>query len=100
MRCASVTELRPQVPVAYNRCQCRAMIDGDQLNVIGLSSQAAALVGKLEGAPQWTAPALSGALQQDPRTRMDRFTLVAQLAGKLPATASSPAATAATGVPR
>jgi general secretion pathway protein L len=75
-------------------------IDGDQLNVIGLSSQAAALVGKLEGAPQWTAPALSGALQQDPRTRMDRFTLVAQLAGKLPATASSPAATAATGDPR
>lgn len=57
-------------------------VDGDQLNVIGLSSQAAALVGKLEGAPQWTAPALSGALQQDPRTRMDRFTLVAQVAGK------------------
>lgn len=54
-------------------------IDGDQLTLIGLSNQAAALVGKLEGAPQWTSPALSGALQQDPRTRMDRFTLVAQL---------------------
>lgn len=54
-------------------------IDGDQLTLIGLSNQAAALVGKLEGAPQWSAPALSGALQQDPRTRMDRFTLVAQL---------------------
>jgi general secretion pathway protein L len=75
-------------------------IDGDQLNVIGLSSQAAALVGKLEGAPQWTTPALSGALQQDPRTRMDRFTLVAQLAGKLPAAASSPAATSTAGEPR
>ncbi|HQX90960.1 MAG TPA: PilN domain-containing protein [Thermomonas sp.] len=76
-------------------------IDGDQLNVIGLSSQAAALVGKLEGAPQWTTPALSGALQQDPRTRMDRFTLVAQLAGKLPAAvSSSPAATSAAGEPR
>lgn len=54
-------------------------IDGNQLTLIGLSNQAAALVGKLEGAPQWNAPALSGALQQDPLTRMDRFTLVAQL---------------------
>ena len=44
-----------------------------------LSNQAAALVGKLEGAKQWRAPALSGALQPDPRTRNDRFTLVAQL---------------------
>lgn len=55
-------------------------VDGDQVTLIGLSNQAAALVGKLEGAPQWTAPALSGALQQDPRTRMDRFTLLARLA--------------------
>ncbi|MFZ5607885.1 MAG: PilN domain-containing protein [Pseudomonadota bacterium] len=59
-------------------------IDGDQLTLIGLSSQAAALVGRLEGAPQWSAPALSGALQQDPRTRMDRFTLVAQLRRQAP----------------
>lgn len=56
-------------------------IEGEQLSLIGLSNQAAALVGKLEGAPQWHAPALSGALQTDPRTRMDRFTLVAQLRG-------------------
>jgi general secretion pathway protein L len=63
----------------------RLAIDGDQLTVIGLSSQAAALVGKLEGAPQWRAPALSGALQQDPRARMDRFTLVARLATSQPA---------------
>lgn len=63
-------------------------IDGDQLSLIGLSNEAAALVGKLEGAPQWQAPALSGALQADPRTRMDRFTLVAQLANKAPATAA------------
>ncbi|MEO5629404.1 MAG: PilN domain-containing protein [Thermomonas sp.] len=54
-------------------------IEGGQLTLIGLSNQAAALVGKLEGAPQWHAPALSGALQPDPRTRNDRFTLVAQL---------------------
>ena len=65
--------------------------------MIGLSNQAAALVGKLEGAKQWRAPALSGALQPDPRTRNDRFTLVAQLsdamtnastAGKEPARAA------------
>lgn len=69
-------------------------IDGDQLTVIGLSSQAAALVGKLEGAPQWRAPALSGALQQDPRTRQDRFTLTAQLV-VADAPAAMPAAEAA-----
>lgn len=57
----------------------KASIEGGQLTVIGLSNQAAALVGKLEGARQWHAPALSGALQPDPRTRNDRFTLVAQL---------------------
>lgn len=54
-------------------------IDGEQLTVIGLSNQAAALVGKLEGARQWRAPALTGALQQDLPTRSDRFTLIAQL---------------------
>ena len=57
----------------------KAAIEGGQLTIIGLSNQAAALVGKLEGARQWNAPALSGALQPDPRTRNDRFTLVAQL---------------------
>lgn len=54
-------------------------IEGGQMTLIGLSNQAAALVGKLEGAKQWHAPALSGALQPDPRTRSDRFTLLAQL---------------------
>ena len=58
----------------------KVSIEGGQLTLIGLSNQAAALVGKLEGARQWRAPALSGALQPDPRTRGDRFTLVAQLA--------------------
>ncbi|RZA17263.1 MAG: hypothetical protein EOP93_13695 [Lysobacteraceae bacterium] len=62
----------------------RVAIEGDQLTVVGLSNEAAALVGKLEGAPQWKAPALSGALQPDPRTRMDRFTLVAQLGSDIP----------------
>ncbi len=57
----------------------KVSIEGGQMSMIGLSNEAAALVGKLEGAKQWRAPALSGALQQDPRTRSDRFTLVAQL---------------------
>jgi general secretion pathway protein L len=57
----------------------KVSIEGGQLTLIGLSNQAAALVGKLEGARQWRAPALSGALQPDVRTRSDRFTLVAQL---------------------
>ncbi|MES2859298.1 MAG: PilN domain-containing protein [Pseudomonadota bacterium] len=62
----------------------KVAIEGGQLTLIGLSNQAAALVGKLEGARQWRAPALSGALQPDPRTRGDRFTLVAQLADGTP----------------
>lgn len=57
----------------------KVSIEAGQLTVIGLSNQAAALVGMLEGARQWHAPALYGALQPDPRTRSDRFTLVAQL---------------------
>lgn len=57
----------------------KVSIEAGQLTLVGLSNQAAALVGKLEGARQWHAPALSGALQPDPRTRNDRFTLVAQL---------------------
>lgn len=72
----------------------KVAIEGGELTVVGLSNQAAALVGKLEGAPQWRAPALSGALQQDPRTRSDRFTLVAKLND------ASDAGKAAGGAPR
>ncbi|MEO6155688.1 MAG: PilN domain-containing protein [Thermomonas sp.] len=57
----------------------KVSIEAGQLTLIGLSNQAAALVGMLEGARQWHAPALNGALQPDPSTRNDRFTLVAQL---------------------
>ena len=72
-------------------------IEGEQLTLLGLSNQAAALVGKLEGAPQWHSPALSGALQTDPRTRMDRFTLVAQLRGTVAADTSTDKQEAADG---
>ena len=67
----------------------KVTVEGGQLTLVGLSNQAAALVGKLEGAKQWRAPALSGALQPDPRTRTDRFTVVAQLSD---ASADAPAA--------
>jgi general secretion pathway protein L len=55
-------------------------IENDHLLLIGLSSEASALVGRLEGAKLWHAPALTGAVQPDPRTGRDRFTLTAELA--------------------
>lgn len=56
-------------------------IEGDQLVLIGLSSEASSLVARLQGSPLWRSPALSGALQPDQASRRDRFTLTAQLAG-------------------
>ncbi len=54
-------------------------IEDDQLLLIGQSGAASALVGQLEGSTLWRSPALTGALQPDPRSRLDRFTLSAQL---------------------
>ena len=64
-------------------------IEGDQLVVIGLSNEASALVRRLEPSPLWRSPALSGALQPDPRTGRDRFSLVAELAVRPPAPAAA-----------
>lgn len=65
-------------------------IEDNHLLLIGLSSEASALVPRLEGSPLWQSPALTGALQPDPRTHRDRFTLTADItvkpgAGKEPA---------------
>lgn len=57
-------------------------IEDDRVLLIGLSTEASALVPRLEGSPLWKSPALTGALQPDPRTRRDRFTLTAELAIK------------------
>ena len=65
-------------------------IEGDRLLLIGLSPEASALVGRLEGSSLWKSPALSGALQPDPRTRRDRFSLTADLVGTRPAPAARP----------
>jgi general secretion pathway protein L len=54
-------------------------LEGDRMTLIGLSQQASALVGRLEGSQLWRAPALTGALVPDPRSHRDRFTLVAVL---------------------
>lgn len=64
-------------------------LEDDRLLLIGLSSEASALVGKLEGAKPWRSPALTGALQPDPRTGRDRFTLTADLAIERPAAATA-----------
>lgn len=55
-------------------------IEGDRILLIGLSREASALVRVLEGSPLWRSPALTGALQPDPRSGRDRFTLTAELA--------------------
>ena len=57
----------------------KVAIEDDRLVLIGLSSEASALVSRLEPSPLWRSPALSGALQPDPRTGRDRFSLVAEL---------------------
>ena len=49
------------------------------MTLVGLSADASALVGQLEGAQTWRKPALTGALVPDPRSRRDRFTLVMEL---------------------
>ncbi|HVR81434.1 MAG TPA: PilN domain-containing protein [Luteimonas sp.] len=55
-------------------------VEDNRLLLIGLSTEASALVARLEGSPLWRSPALTGALQPDPRTHRDRFTLTAELA--------------------
>ena len=54
-------------------------IDDDELMLIGLSREAAALIGQLQDTELWASPALAGALQPDPGSGRDRFTLVAEL---------------------
>ena len=54
-------------------------LEGGRITLIGLSSEASALVGRLEGSKLWRAPALTGALVPDPRSRRDRFTMVMEL---------------------
>lgn len=52
-------------------------IEDEQVLLIGLSNEAAALVGRLQDATVWQKPALAGALQPDPASGRDRFTITA-----------------------
>ncbi|WP_024891374.1 PilN domain-containing protein [Luteimonas huabeiensis] len=74
-------------------------VENDRLLLIGLSNEASALVGQLEGSPLWRSPALTGALQPDPRNRRDRFTLTAELAVAAPAPAAGAAPPQTPGAP-
>lgn len=65
-------------------------VEDDRLLLIGLSSEASSLVRRLEGSKLWKSPALTGALQPDPRTRRDRFTLTAELVIARPPVAAKP----------
>jgi len=57
-------------------------INDDSLVMVGHSSAAPALVALLQASPLLVEPALSGAVQADPRTGRDRFTLAARIAVK------------------
>lgn len=59
----------------------RLSVTGGQLQLMGVSDQAAALVGLLDGSHLWQRPSLSGVLQADPGSRQERFTLSAELTG-------------------
>lgn len=66
----------------------KVSIEDDRLLLIGLSSEASSLVQRLEPSKLWKSPALTGALQPDPRTRRDRFTLTAELVVTAPVQAT------------
>lgn len=55
-------------------------LESGQMQLIGFSSEVGELVRQLEGSKLWRSPALTGAVQPDPRTGRDRFTMTAELA--------------------
>ncbi len=58
----------------------KVSIEGDKLMIIGLSNEAAGLVKLLQTSKLWRSMSLTGALQPEPRSGKDRFTLTADLA--------------------
>jgi general secretion pathway protein L len=63
-------------------------VNGDRLVMVGQSRAAPALVGLLQASPMLREPALAGAVQADPRSGRDRFTLTANLAEQGPGEAA------------
>lgn len=62
----------------------RVSIENDRLLLVGLSSEASALIRQLKESKLWRAPALTGVLQPDPQTGGDRFMITAELAVTAP----------------
>ena len=56
-------------------------VENGRIVMIGQSRAAPALVGLLQASPLLVEPALTGAVQADPRTGRDRFTLTANVVG-------------------
>lgn len=75
---AVIDELSRRIP--DNTYLEKLSMENGQLQLIGFSSDASGLVQKLEGSKLWRSPALAGALQPDPRSGRDRFTMTAELA--------------------
>lgn len=63
-------------------------VNGDRLVMVGQSRAAPALVGLLQASPLLSEPALAGAVQADPRSGRDRFTLTANLVQQGPGEAA------------
>ncbi|GAB2669679.1 PilN domain-containing protein [Arenimonas aestuarii] len=59
-------------------------VNDGRLVMVGQSRAAPALVGLLQASPLLEEPALTGAVQADPRTGRDRFTLTARVVGANP----------------
>lgn len=50
-------------------------LEGEQIQLIGMSHEAASLIRRLEGEPMWQKPTLTGVLQSDAGQGLDRFTI-------------------------
>ncbi len=72
-----VNELTQRIP--DDTTLDKLTVNDDTVVMVGLSSAAPALVGLLQESPLLEQPALSGAVQSDPRAGRDRFTLTARL---------------------
>ncbi|MFC3551519.1 PilN domain-containing protein [Lysobacter cavernae] len=72
-------------------------IEDSSVLLIGLSREAPSLIQRLQGSPLWRSPALTGALQPDPGSGRDRFTLTAELGPAKPAAAAPTRAGASDG---
>jgi general secretion pathway protein L len=59
----------------------KVSVSEGRIVLIGQSRQAPALVGLLQDSTLIHSPALAGAVQKDPRTNLDRFTLTGTVAG-------------------